>query len=62
MRTMKAFKAIVLLFALFAILCGGFTMISASQVEAAKCCWVRVCSNLPPYACWDECRPCPRFP
>jgi hypothetical protein len=40
---------------------GGFSITSASKVEAAKCCWVRVCTVNPPIVCWDVCRPCPRL-
>lgn len=62
MKTLKIFKALVLLFAFIAILAGSFTILSAGQVNAARCCWVRVCSELPPYACWDVCKPCPKLP
>ena len=40
----------------------GSAAILATPAQAAKCCKVMVCSNTPPYACWEECRTCPRFP
>jgi len=59
---MKKFKALILLFAFLAIFVGGFTAMDAPKAEAARCCWVMVCTVNPPIICWEECRPCPRFP
>jgi hypothetical protein len=59
---MKVAKAAVLLFAFLVIFVGGFTAISAPKVDAARCCWVMICTNTPPIICWEECRPCPHFP
>ena len=59
---MKKVKALVLLFAFLAIFLGGFTMTSSSKVEAAKCCWVTVCTTTPPIVCWSVCKPCPKLP
>ena len=51
-------RAVVLMAALVITGVGGLVIL-ARPVEAAKCCWVMVCS---PYGCWEECRTCPKFP
>lgn len=61
MTKFKLVKALVLLLAFMVLFLGGFSITSASKVEAAKCCWVHVCTVNPPIICWDECRPCPRL-
>jgi len=58
----KRIRGLVLSFAVAATFTGGIALLAAPPVEAARCCWVMVCSNTPPYACWEECRPCPKFP
>ena len=55
---MKKLKALVLLFAFAVILVGGFTMTSP-KVDAAKCCWVMVCTVNPPIICLEVCKKCP---
>jgi len=55
-------KRAVLLLAIVATVTGGFMLLATPDVEAARCCRVMVCSDTPPYACWEECRPCPKFP
>ena len=52
-------KGLVLLLAVVATMAGGLVLLSPPPVEAARCCWVMVCSNT---ACWEECRTCPKFP
>lgn len=62
---MKAFmkiKALVVILALVVLFAGAFTILSTDTVEAARCCWVRVCTVNPPIYCWDECVPCPPGP
>jgi hypothetical protein len=54
--------ALVLLLAVVFSLAGGLAMLATTPAEAARCCWVMVCSNTPPYVCWEECRTCPKFP
>jgi hypothetical protein len=51
-------RGLVVLTAIIAGVVGGATML-ASPAHAARCCKVMVCS---PYACWEECRTCPKFP
>lgn len=58
---MKLLKALVCAFAFVAILAGGLTLIPAQKVEAARCCWVMVCSTSPPFACWEVCKTCPKL-
>jgi hypothetical protein len=55
-------KGFVLLLAVVTTIAAGLVLMATPPVEAARCCWVMVCSNKPPYACWEECRPCPKFP
>ena len=55
-------KGLVVLVAVAASVVGGATLLWTPQAEAARCCRVMVCSNTPPYACWEECRTCPKFP
>lgn len=55
-------QGLVLFLALVASLVGGAMLVWAPPAEAARCCKVMVCSDFPPYACWEECRPCPKFP
>jgi uncharacterized membrane protein HdeD (DUF308 family) len=60
---MRRLKALVLLVGVFAILVGGFAVLSATPVQASRCnCWVMYCSELPPYPCWCKCVPCPKLP
>ena len=49
------------LIAVVSVVIGGTAMMG-TPAEAARCCKVMVCSNTPPYACWEECRTCPKFP
>jgi hypothetical protein len=55
-------NALVLMLAVFATVAGGLVLLATPSVEAARCCWVMVCSTTPPYACWEQCKPCPKFP
>ena len=55
-------RRLVLLLALAASVGGSLAALMSPPVEAARCCRVMVCSNTPPYACWEECRTCPKFP
>jgi hypothetical protein len=51
-------RGLVLLVAVVMSLVGGLAMLATPPAEAARCCWVMVCSN---YGCWEECRTCPKF-
>ncbi len=62
MKVFRAMKTLALLFALFVVIIGGFTITTAGKVEAARCCWVMVCTIEPPIYCWEVCKPCPKFP
>jgi hypothetical protein len=59
MRFPKGLKALVVTLALLVVFSGAFTIMSASSADAARCCWVRVCTVNPPMICWDICVPCP---
>ena len=52
---------VVLAFVAVSVLCSA-ALLWTPRAEAARCCRVMVCSNTPPYACWEECRTCPKFP
>lgn len=52
-------RAVVLMAALAMTGVGGLVLLASRPVEAARCCWVMVCS---PYGCWEECRTCPKTP
>ena len=52
-------RAVVLLAALVITGVGGLVLLASPPAEAARCCWVMVCS---PYGCWEECRTCPKLP
>jgi len=62
MKKLRTLKALVLLFAFVVVFIGGMTITTASRVEAARCCWVMVCTTTPPIVCWEVCKPCPRLP
>ena len=51
-------RGLVVLMSIVVGVVGGAAML-ASPAQAARCCKVMVCS---PYACWEECRTCPKFP
>jgi hypothetical protein len=55
-------RGILVLVAIAATVMGGAALFFTPQAEAARCCWVMVCSNTPPYACWEVCKTCPKFP
>jgi hypothetical protein len=59
MSAFRKLRFLAIVFVLVAVFAGAFTTMTAQQVDAAKCCWVRVCMTYPPYSCWDECVPCP---
>jgi len=54
-------RGLVVVIAVVAGILGGAAMLW-TPAHAARCCKVMVCSNTPPYACWEECRTCPKFP
>lgn len=56
---MKKLKALALLFAVFAITAGISASMTSRDVEAARCCWVMVCTSSPPIVCYEVCVPCP---
>lgn len=63
MNASQRLKALALLWAVSAIVVGGLAIVSAGDVAAAPCrCKVMVCSQAPPYACWEKCVTCPKFP
>ena len=51
-------RGLVVVVAVVAGVIGGAAMLW-TPAQAARCCKVMVCS---PYACWEECRTCPKFP
>jgi hypothetical protein len=53
---------LVALLAIVVTVMGGIVILYTPPAEAARCCWVMVCSEKPPYNCWEECRRCPKFP
>ncbi len=59
MNVRARIKGLVLLLAVVAPVAGTIVVLATPPAEAARCCWVMVCSN---YGCWEECRPCPKFP
>ena len=59
MNVRTRLRGMVLLAALLMTAAAGLVLMATTPVEAAKCCWVMVCS---PYGCWEECRTCPKFP
>lgn len=62
MKLFRKLKALVLLFAVLALVL-GFTVLNAPSTPAAtECCLVMYCTVFPPFYCWEECRPCPTFP
>jgi hypothetical protein len=62
MKFFRNLRIFVLFFAVL-ILVLGFTVLNAPKtVDAARLCCYRVCSLIPPYHCWDECKPCPTLP
>ncbi|MDX9856694.1 MAG: hypothetical protein RBT76_02775 [candidate division Zixibacteria bacterium] len=58
---MKLLRALVLTLALVMVFLGAFTITAPTKVEAARCCWVMVCTTTPPIVCWEVCRPCPKL-
>jgi hypothetical protein len=52
-------RGIVLLAGFVVAAVGALVLMATPPVEAARCCWVMVCS---PSGCWEECRTCPKFP
>jgi hypothetical protein len=58
----KRMRGLLALVAVAAIVMGGGTLLWTPPANAARCCWVMVCSNTPPYACWEVCKTCPKFP
>ena len=61
MNALRKVKALVLLFALVAILSGGLLTTFTQEVQAARTCclWVMYCTVDPPIVCWEECIPVP---
>jgi len=62
MRIATRIKGLIVLFAVLVSIAGGIVLLATPPAEAARCCWVMVCSTSPPYACWEVCKPCPRGP
>jgi hypothetical protein len=62
MKLFRNLRAFALLFAVL-VLVLGFTVLQAPNTANARplCCY-RVCSLIPPYLCWDVCKPCPTLP
>ncbi|MDP3025589.1 MAG: hypothetical protein Q8O10_08655 [candidate division Zixibacteria bacterium] len=62
MRFFRKMRAFALVFAVLTVAL-GFAMINAPKpADAARLCCYRVCTINPPITCWDECKPCPKFP
>lgn len=62
MKVPSRIKGLVVLVIVAASVLGTAALLWTPAAEAARCCKVMVCSNTPPYACWEECRTCPKFP
>lgn len=62
MMVLRKAKALFVVFALTIVLAGAFSIVTTDTATAGRCCWVLVCSDVPPYPCWEECRPCPTLP
>lgn len=62
MNALRKMKALVLVVAVMAIIAGGLMASFSQPAQAARCCWVMVCTTEPPIVCWEECVPCPTFP
>lgn len=62
MKAVRKVKALALFLALVAL--GGlvFNAVTAETVTAKPCCWVMVCTVMPPIVCWEVCAPCPPLP
>ena len=52
-------RGLVLLVAVAASLAGGLVLLASPPAEAARRCWVMVCSDT---ACWEVCKKCPTSP
>ena len=62
MDAFRRLRALVLLCCVVALMAAGVAVTATTEAQAARCCWVMVCQSGPPYACWEKCVPCPRFP
>ena len=62
MNAVRRLRALVMLCCVAALFTAGLALLSTTEVRAARCCWVMVCQNAPPYACWAKCVTCPTFP
>jgi hypothetical protein len=58
---LRKIRALVVVFALVALLTGGLVTIFTDNAEArpACCIWVMYCTQNPPIVCWDVCIPVP---
>jgi len=62
MNAFRRLRALVLLCCVGATITAGLALLSTTEVRAARCCWVMVCQSAPPYACYEKCVTCPKFP
>ncbi|HEX5043817.1 MAG TPA: hypothetical protein VFV75_12975 [Candidatus Polarisedimenticolaceae bacterium] len=62
MHALRRVRALVLLCCVAAGVTAGVALLSTTEVRAARCCYVMVCQTAPPYACYEKCVTCPKFP
>lgn len=59
MKVNARIRGFMLLIGVAFTVLAGLATLATPPVEAARCCWVMVCS---PAGCWEECRTCPKLP
>lgn len=61
MNVLRKMKALVVVFAVLALLAGAFAIVTPREAEARYgcCIWVMYCTQNPPIVCWCECIPVP---
>jgi hypothetical protein len=62
MNAFRRMRALVMLCGVAAGVTAGMALLSTTEVRAARCCYVMVCQTAPPYACYEKCVTCPKFP
>ena len=61
-QALRKLKFLVVIFVFAVIFSAAFSISTTEEADAARCCWVMVCTVNPPIICWEECRPCPPGP
>lgn len=61
MNALRKAKALVLVFAVVALLAGMLAVTFSEEAQARpRCCiWVMMCTTDAPIVCWEECLPVP---